>query len=81
MGYNIYRFGEREGADSGAMEFKRAAKMAKEAIERMCELGEEMEDRYGEREPYHERHGMREDYDDMYGERRGRDAMGRYTRR
>lgn len=52
-------------------EFKRAAMMAKEGLERMCELAEEMEDKYSERGSF----GMRE-WDD-YGERR-RDRMGRY---
>ena len=69
MSWNIYRFAEKSG---GTEEFKRAARAAKEAIERMCELGEEMEERYSER------HGMRDDYEEPYGERRGRDSMGRY---
>lgn len=78
MSWNIYRFGERESTGSEASEFKQAAMMAKEAIERMCELGESMEEKYGERYPYHERHGYRDGHDDMYGERRGRDSMGRF---
>jgi hypothetical protein len=58
--------------------------MAKEGMARVCELAEEMRDRYGERGNY----GMRGSYgrrdhedwedDDMYGERRMRDSRGRY---
>ena len=88
MGYQIYSL--RGGAESS--EFKRAAKMAKEALDTMCELAEEMEDRYSERggygrRDYYERgdyggrggYGRRdhEDYED-WSERRMRDSRGRY---
>ena len=52
---------ERGGDDY--REYKKAVKMAKEAIETICELTEDMEEQYGER---------------GYGERRGRDSRGRY---
>lgn len=71
-------------------EYKKAVKMAKEAIETICELTEDMEEEYGERgygerDGYDERRGgarMRgyyrhDDWDGM-DERRGRDSMGRY---
>lgn len=66
-------------------EYKKAVKMAKEAIETICELTDEMEEEYGER-GYGERRGsyMRGgssyrhgDWDEM-DERRGRDSRGRY---
>lgn len=60
-------------------EYKKAVKMAKEAIDTICRLTGEMEDEYG----YGERRGyMRDEYShDGMGEmdeRRGRDSMGRY---
>ena len=64
---------ERGGEDY--REYKKAVKMAKQAIETICELTDEMEDQYGER--YGHRYGRREDWDGM-DERRGRDSMGRY---
>lgn len=92
MGYNIYSLRERGGSE--VSEFKRAAKMAKEAVETMCELAEEMEDRYSERRGdygsrggYSERgdyggrggYGRRDDYDhEEWNERRMRDSRGRY---
>jgi len=67
-----------------AHEFKEAVQMAKEAIETICELTEEMEDQYGERS-YGERgqyrmHGRYSRRDDWAGmdERRSRDSRGRY---
>ena len=64
-------------------EYKKAVKMAKEAIETICDLTEDMEEEYG----YNERRGasMRggssyrhgDDWGE-YEERRGRDARGRY---
>lgn len=80
MGYNVYSFRER-GSESS--EFKRAAKMAKEALDTMCELAEEMEDRYSERSGYGNRGGYgRRDHEDWereeWGERRMRDSRGRY---
>ena len=58
-------------------EYKKAVKMAKEAIETICELTEEMEEEYGYGERYGHRYGHRDDMDDMEM-RRGSDSMGRY---
>ena len=84
MGYNVYSF---RGRDSESSEFKRAAKMAKEALDTMCELAEEMEDRYSERGGYGRRGGYsergdygrreHEDYEE-WNERRMRDGRGRF---
>lgn len=55
-------------------EYKKAVKMAKEAIETICELTEEMEDEYGyDERSYRMRGGYsrREDWSGM-DERRGR---------
>jgi len=66
-------------------EYKEAVKMAKEAIETICALTEDMEEQFGERGGYGE-HGSyrggssyrrRPEWDEM-DERRGRDSMGRY---
>jgi len=60
-------------------EFYEAMDMAKEGLERVCELAEEMREQYGGRGRYGRRD--REDWDDMDGEmqeRRRRDSMGRY---
>lgn len=75
-------------------EYKKALKMAKQGIETICELTEEMEDQFSERryDPYRMdnrgSYGERDYYRGYYGremdemdERRGRDSMGRYTRR
>lgn len=80
MSYRVISF---RGEDSDSREFKEAAMMAKEGIEKMCELADEMRDRYGERGGYYGmRYGRRghEDWedDDMYGERRRRDSRGHY---
>lgn len=67
--------------------FKKALKMAKSAIDEICELSDEMEDEYGSEGE--ERYGMRGGYSrrggyysrDEYGmmpERRSRDSRGRY---
>lgn len=64
-------------------EYKKAVKMAKEAIETICELTEDMEEEFGERgyerSGSHMRGGYyrREDWDGM-DERRSRDSRGRY---
>ncbi len=60
-------------------EYKKAIKMAKEAIETICELTEDMEEEYGERGGYRMRGGYyrRDDWDGME-ERRSRDGHGRY---
>ena len=76
---------ERGGED--LREYKKALKMAKEGIEMICELSDDMEDQYGERGDY-SRYRMRgygerryyrrdDDWDDM-NERRYRDSRGRY---
>lgn len=69
---------ERGGDD--LREYKKAVKMAKEAIETICELTDEMEEQYGERGSHMRVGGSyrrREDWGD-YEERRGRDGRGRY---
>ena len=53
-------------------EYKKAVKMAKEAIDTICELTEDMEEEYG----YNRRYGHRDEME--MDERRGRDSMGRY---
>ena len=85
MGYRVISFrGKNE-----SHEFDEALDMAKEGMARVCELAEEMRDRYGERGGYYgDRYGMRGGYygrrdhdeweDDMYGERRRRDSRGRF---
>ena len=68
---------ERGGDD--LREYKRAVKMAKEAVDTICELTEEMEDKFSERGYYGARdRSMRRDEIGEWGERRGRDSMGRY---
>ena len=68
---------ERGGDD--LREYKKAVKMAKEAIDTICELTEEMEDQYGERGENHMRGSYRR-RDEMsdYDERRAREWRGRY---
>ena len=60
-------------------EYKKAVKMAKHAIDTICELTEEMEDQYGERGGSHMRgsYRRRDEMSDL-DERRGRDWRGRY---
>lgn len=85
MSYRVISF----RGKSESHEFDEALDMAKEGMARVCELAEEMRDRYGERGGYYgDRYGMRGGYygrrdhdeweDDMYGERRRRDSMGSY---
>ena len=75
-------------------DFKEAAMTAKESIDKMCELADEMRERYSERGgSYGERYGERGDYGergysmrsgysnrdwDGMDERRYRDSKGRY---
>ena len=60
-------------------DYKKAVKMAKEAIDVICSLTEEMEDEYGYGERYGSRgYGHREGLDEGMDMRRGRDSMGRY---
>lgn len=65
---------ERGGDDY--REYKKAVKKAKEAIETICELTEDMEEQYGERGGSQMRgYSKREDWDDMdyrYSGRRSR---------
>lgn len=65
MGYTLLR--HREGSSSSS-EFKRALMKAKEAIEMLCELSEDMEEQYGER--YGERGRYYRRDDDMWERRR-----------
>jgi len=89
MSYRVISFRGR----SESHEFDEALEMAKEGMERICELAEEMREQYGERRSYGSYgsrggYGRRGDYgrrddemwddDDMYGERRRRDSRGRY---
>jgi len=78
MGYRVISF---RGEGSDVREFKEAAMMAKEGIEKMCDLADEMRERYSERGSYGERYGERgyygREWDDME-ERRYRDSRGRY---
>ena len=62
MGYRVISFRDR----SESREFDEALDMAKEGMARVCELAEEMRDRYGERGYYGDRYG------DRYGMRGGR---------
>ena len=93
MGYNIYslRGGDYGRKSSDSREFEEAMDMAKEGMERICELAEEMREQYGERRgsygsrgSYGRRggYGERDEWDemdgDMYGMRRRRDFRGRY---
>lgn len=86
MGYRVLSF---KSHDAETREFEEAAMMAKEGIEKMCDLAEDMREQYGERRGmygsrgnYGRRgyYGSREGWDDMedYGERRMRDSRGRY---
>lgn len=81
MGYRVISMKDgRYGRKSEADEFFHAAEQAREAIETMHCLAEEMEDRYSSR--FGDRYDRR-DYemwdDEMhYGDRRRRDSMGRY---
>ncbi len=86
MSYRVISMrGGRYGRKSSSDEFYEAMDMAKEGLERVCELAEEMHEQYGERGNYGDRYGMRGDYgrrdwdeDDMMNERRMRDSRGRF---
>lgn len=68
---------ERGGDDY--REYKKAVKKAKDAIETICELTEDMEEQFAERSSSNMRGGYyRRDGMDEMDERRGRDSMGRY---
>lgn len=77
MGYNVYNTRGRYGRKSSdAREFYEAMDMAKEGMERICDLAEEMMEQYGGRGGYGRRdHEM---WDEEYGERRRRDTRGRF---
>jgi hypothetical protein len=79
MGYRIIsmRGGRYGRKSSNTDEFYEAMDMAKEGLEKVCELAEEMREQYGDR---HGDYGRRENWDEMedYGERRRRDSRGRY---
>ncbi|MBR3466530.1 MAG: hypothetical protein IKH15_04855 [Bacteroidales bacterium] len=91
MGYRVISF-RSDGSD--VRKFKEAAMTAKESIAEMCELVDEMSERYSERGSYGERYGergrydMRDDYSqrggyygrdwDEMNERRYRDSRGRF---
>jgi len=77
MGYRVIsmrdgRYGRRS---SETDEFYEAMEMAKEGLDRVCELAEEMREQYGGRGSYGRRH---DDWEEDYGERRRRDSRGRY---
>lgn len=91
MSYRVYnlRSGDSYGRKSSDMrEFEDAMDMAKEGMDRICELAEEMVELYGERRggSYGSRggygnrggYGERDWDDDMMNERRRRDSRGRY---
>ena len=79
MGYRIISMRDgRYGRKSDTDEFYEAMDMAKEGLERVCELAEEMREQYGGRGGYGRRGHEGWEDDDMYGERRRRDSRGRY---
>lgn len=59
----------RERENSGS-EFKKAIAMMKRGLDMICELSDEMEEQYSERDGYSSRGDYR-DMDFRYGERRG----------
>lgn len=75
MGYAVYnlRGGSYGRKSSDMREFEEAMEMAKEGMERICELAEEMTEQYGERRggSYGNRggYGRRGSYGNRYGER------------
>lgn len=79
MGYNVYnlRSGGSYGRKSSDMrEFEEAMDMAKEGMERICELAEEMAEQYGER-----RGGGQSSNRGGYGNREGYRERGGYGNR
>ena len=80
MSYRVISMRDgRYGRKSDSDEFYEAMDMAKEGLERVCELAERMREQYGERYDMRGSYGRRDwEDDDMYGERRRRDSMGRY---
>lgn len=77
MSWRMIKFGERSRS-AQSREFEEAMSMAKEGLERVCELAEEMADEYGERRSGYGRRGDMWDEEMAYGERRRRDSRGRY---
>lgn len=81
MGYRVIRTkdGRYSRKSSDVRDFYEAMDMAKEGMERICDLAEEMMDQYGYGERYDRReHEMMDDRHYPYEERRRRDSMGRY---
>lgn len=76
MGYNIYslRSGNYGRKSSDSREFEEAMEMAKEGMERICELAEEMREQYGERRGSYGSRGN-------YGNRGGYGGRGSYGER
>lgn len=80
MSYRIISMrGDRYGRKSDTDEFYEAMEMAKEGLERVCELAEEMREQYGGRGGYGRRDHEMWDDEMPYGERRRRDSRGRYV--
>ena len=75
MGWTMFR--ERSGSED-KMRFKEAAMMAKRGLDMMCELAEEMEDRYSERGGSYSSRGGYGERDDWDMHERRRDSRGRY---
>lgn len=80
MSYRVISMrGGRYGRKSDSDEFYEAMEMAKEGLDRVCELAEEMREQYGERYGMRGSYGRRDwEDDDMMNERRRRDSRGRY---
>lgn len=88
MGYAVYNLRGGYGRKSSeTREFYEAMDMAKEGLERVCELAEEMVDQYGERRggSYGRRgrggYGSRGGYGNRYGERDDMEDMEDYGER
>lgn len=74
---------ERSGSGSESSEFRRAISMMKQGLELICDLSDEMEERYSERDGYRERDNYheRDNYPRSYSHNRdGRDFHERYYR-
>lgn len=80
MGYRIIsmRGGSYGRRSHETDEFYEAMEMAKEGLERVCELAEEMREQYGGRGGYGRRDHEMWDDGREYSERRRRDSRGRY---
>lgn len=80
MSYRVISMrGGNYGRKSDSDEFYEAMDMAKEGLERVCELAEGMREQYGERYGMRGSYGRRDwEDDDMMNERRMRDSRGRF---